>query len=280
MKPDALRAEWTNHVSKAPPRLLSSLRSSYDALAAVQVQGERARAVRVVPGSVGRVSPTADCTSLHRPALTTCRCLAARRAAPTLGVSKVALQTRAGAAGRWGVSFGIIGFFLLYEDLPQLILQTQYGVFPGWSGVFEYATGTAPLPKSDAEFEGTRYGGAFEAKSGESGGRHPPRTGTAKAKLQRLPMIIGAAARSSPDSVRSALARCPALLAVAAWRADGVRQWRAAVVASGSGGLTPEEERTPLTGAGYVSSNHLCRKCRVLVVGGGISYGNTLGVKP
>jgi len=125
MKPDALRAEWTNHVSKAPPRLLSSLRSSYDALAAVQVQ------------------------------------------APTLGVSKVALQTRAGAAGRWGVSFGIISFFLLYEDLPQLILQTQYGVFPGWSGVFEYATGTAPLPKSDAEFEGTRYGGAFEAKSGE-----------------------------------------------------------------------------------------------------------------
>lgn len=38
-------------------------------------------------------------------------------------------------AARWGVAAGSIGFFLLYEDLPQLILQTQYGVFPGWTGV-------------------------------------------------------------------------------------------------------------------------------------------------
>jgi len=40
---------------------------------------------------------------------------------------------------RWGVAFGSIGFFLLYEELPQLILQTQYGVFPGWTGVAEAA---------------------------------------------------------------------------------------------------------------------------------------------
>ena len=38
-------------------------------------------------------------------------------------------------AARWGVAVGSIGFFLLYEELPQLILQTQYGVFPGWTGV-------------------------------------------------------------------------------------------------------------------------------------------------
>ena len=35
-------------------------------------------------------------------------------------------------AGRWGIAIGSIGFFLLYEDLPQLILQTQYGVWKGW----------------------------------------------------------------------------------------------------------------------------------------------------
>lgn len=36
---------------------------------------------------------------------------------------------------RWFGAFGCIGFFLLFEDLPQLILQTQYGDFPGWRGV-------------------------------------------------------------------------------------------------------------------------------------------------
>ena len=36
---------------------------------------------------------------------------------------------------RWGGAFGAIGFFMLYEDLPQLIMQTQYGNFPGWHGV-------------------------------------------------------------------------------------------------------------------------------------------------
>ena len=38
-------------------------------------------------------------------------------------------------AARWGGAAGTIGFFLLYEDLPQLILQTQYGVFPGFQDV-------------------------------------------------------------------------------------------------------------------------------------------------
>ena len=35
-------------------------------------------------------------------------------------------------AARWGAAAGAIGFFLLYEDLPQLILQTQYGNWQGW----------------------------------------------------------------------------------------------------------------------------------------------------
>ena len=38
-------------------------------------------------------------------------------------------------AARWGVAVGSIGFFLLYEELPQLILQSQYGVFPGYKDV-------------------------------------------------------------------------------------------------------------------------------------------------
>ena len=118
---------------------------------------------------------------------------------PSLGVSKRTIFTRAAAAGRWGRALGVVGFFLLYEvgahatqqpiahhslgtrcyhlklakstpslcriqDLPQLILQTQYGNFPGWWGVLEAATG-GTLPRSDAEFEGTRYGGAYEAKA-------------------------------------------------------------------------------------------------------------------
>ena len=36
---------------------------------------------------------------------------------------------------RWGMAAGSIGFFLLYEELPQLILQTQYGVFPSYKDV-------------------------------------------------------------------------------------------------------------------------------------------------
>ena len=36
---------------------------------------------------------------------------------------------------RWGVAGGSIVFFLLYEEFPQLILQTQYGIFPGYKDV-------------------------------------------------------------------------------------------------------------------------------------------------
>ena len=35
-------------------------------------------------------------------------------------------------SSRWGVAAGSIGFFLLYEELPQLALQSQYGIFPGY----------------------------------------------------------------------------------------------------------------------------------------------------
>jgi len=38
-------------------------------------------------------------------------------------------------AARWGVAIGSIGFFLLYEELPQLVLQSQYGIFPGYKDV-------------------------------------------------------------------------------------------------------------------------------------------------
>ena len=43
---------------------------------------------------------------------------------------------------------GSIGFFLLYEDLPQLILQTPYGNFPGWTGV-AVAFGMMKDPKAE-----------------------------------------------------------------------------------------------------------------------------------
>jgi hypothetical protein len=41
-------------------------------------------------------------------------------------------------AARWGVAVGSVGFFLLYEEIPQLVMQTQYGNFPGWSGMLTY----------------------------------------------------------------------------------------------------------------------------------------------
>ena len=41
-------------------------------------------------------------------------------------------------AARWGAAVGSIAFFCLYEELPQLIMQTQYGNFPGWTGVAEH----------------------------------------------------------------------------------------------------------------------------------------------
>lgn len=52
-------------------------------------------------------------------------------------------------AARWGGAVGVVGFFLLYEDLPQLILQTQYGNFPGWAGVAREFGLMAPLPKDE-----------------------------------------------------------------------------------------------------------------------------------
>ena len=53
-------------------------------------------------------------------------------------------------AARWGVAIGSIGFFLLYEDLPQLILQTQYGNFPGWTGVArEFGLISTPAAKEE-----------------------------------------------------------------------------------------------------------------------------------
>ena len=50
---------------------------------------------------------------------------------------------------RWGVAAGSIGFFLLYEELPQLILQAQYGVFPGYKDVL-IAFGLMSKQKSNA----------------------------------------------------------------------------------------------------------------------------------
>lgn len=52
-------------------------------------------------------------------------------------VSMFQMKRMAMPAARWGGALGAIGFFLLYEDLPQLILQTQYGVWRGWTGVAE-----------------------------------------------------------------------------------------------------------------------------------------------
>ena len=53
---------------------------------------------------------------------------------------------------RWGVAAGSVGFFLLYEELPQLILQTQYGNFPGWTGVArEFGLISAPKAAKDED---------------------------------------------------------------------------------------------------------------------------------
>jgi len=51
-------------------------------------------------------------------------------------------------AARWGVAVGSIGFFLLYEEVPQLVMQTQYGVFPGWTGMGVYLGVLSP-PKTE-----------------------------------------------------------------------------------------------------------------------------------
>ena len=53
-------------------------------------------------------------------------------------------------AARWGGAVGTIGFFLLYEEIPQLILQTQYGVFPNYTDV-AIAFGFAKDPKASED---------------------------------------------------------------------------------------------------------------------------------
>ena len=50
---------------------------------------------------------------------------------------------------RWGAAAGAIGFFLLYEELPQLILQEQYGVFGGWTAVGVHYGFIKEPPKDD-----------------------------------------------------------------------------------------------------------------------------------
>ena len=53
---------------------------------------------------------------------------------------------------RWGAAVGAIGAFLLYEEVPQLVLQTTYGVPVTYRDVFEYAGLVAPKPvKTDDE---------------------------------------------------------------------------------------------------------------------------------
>ena len=51
-------------------------------------------------------------------------------------------------AARWGVAIGSIGFFLLYEDLPQLILQTQYGNWRGWCAPARHCRHTCAHPNA------------------------------------------------------------------------------------------------------------------------------------
>jgi hypothetical protein len=50
-------------------------------------------------------------------------------------LSSFRIKQLAPPLARWGAAVGSIGFFLLYEELPQLILQTQYGIFPGYKDV-------------------------------------------------------------------------------------------------------------------------------------------------
>jgi hypothetical protein len=50
---------------------------------------------------------------------------------------------------RWGVAAGSVGFFLLYEEIPQLVMQTQYGNFPGWTGMMAHLGFIKAPPKED-----------------------------------------------------------------------------------------------------------------------------------
>ena len=51
------------------------------------------------------------------------------------GLSAFRMKQLAFPLARWGAAAGSIGVFLLYEEFPQLILQTQYGIFPGYKDV-------------------------------------------------------------------------------------------------------------------------------------------------
>ena len=51
------------------------------------------------------------------------------------GLSAFRMKQLVFPLARWGAAAGSIGVFLLYEEFPQLILQTQYGVFPGYKDV-------------------------------------------------------------------------------------------------------------------------------------------------
>ena len=51
------------------------------------------------------------------------------------GLSAFRMKQLVFPLARWGAAAGSIGVFLLYEEFPQLILQTQYGVFPGYTDV-------------------------------------------------------------------------------------------------------------------------------------------------
>ncbi|KAL1507502.1 hypothetical protein AB1Y20_008337 [Prymnesium parvum] len=88
---------------------------------------------------------------------------------PLLGVNALQVKKVAYPLMSWARTAGVVLFFLLYEELPQLILQTPYGNFPGWGGVVRagYECIFPPVPPSPAEFEGPRYGGAYELKAPE-----------------------------------------------------------------------------------------------------------------
>lgn len=66
-----------------------------------------------------------------------------------LGLSPFRIKQLLPPAARWGGAAGAIGFFLLYEELPQLILQEQYGVFGGWTAVAVEYGFMKPQPKED-----------------------------------------------------------------------------------------------------------------------------------
>ena len=120
---------------------------------------ERQRMVAVGAASAGRVLAPADrANSAGRAAV------AQLAASPPPHSPPQPASRRAAAAmpapmtkmifplARWGAAVGAIGAFLLYEEVPQLVLQTTYGVPVTYRDVFEYAGLVAPKPvKTDDE---------------------------------------------------------------------------------------------------------------------------------